>query len=316
MTNPAIAANGLRKSFGDKVVLDGIDLTVPEGTIFSLLGPNGAGKTTAVKILSTLISPDPGSGEIRVGGHDLAVDPQAVRAAIGVTGQFSAVDGLITGEENMLLMADLHHLSKPEGRRVTAELLERFDLVEAARKPASTYSGGMKRRLDIAMTLVGDPRIIFLDEPTTGLDPRSRHNMWQIIRELVTGGVTVLLTTQYLEEADELADRIAVLHDGRIAAEGTAEELKRLVPGGHVRLRFTDPAAYRSAASALGEATRDDEALALQLPSGGTQRELRSVLDQLDSAGIEADELTVHTPDLDDVFFALTSTDQPKETVR
>ncbi|MDX3692190.1 ATP-binding cassette domain-containing protein [Streptomyces europaeiscabiei] len=316
MTNPAIAANGLRKSFGDKVVLDGIDLTVPEGTIFSLLGPNGAGKTTAVKILSTLISPDPGSGEIRVGGHDLAVDPQAVRAAIGVTGQFSAVDGLITGEENMLLMADLHHLSKPEGRRVTAELLERFDLVEAARKPASTYSGGMKRRLDIAMTLVGDPRIIFLDEPTTGLDPRSRHNMWQIIRELVTGGVTVLLTTQYLEEADELADRIAVLHDGRIAAEGTAEELKRLVPGGHVRLRFTDPAAYRSAASALGEATRDDEALALQLPSGGTQRELRSVLDQLDSAGIDADELTVHTPDLDDVFFALTSTDQPKETVR
>ncbi|MDX3620170.1 ATP-binding cassette domain-containing protein, partial [Streptomyces europaeiscabiei] len=209
-------------------------------------------------------------------GHDLAVDPQAVRAAIGVTGQFSAVDGLITGEENMLLMADLHHLSKPEGRRVTAELLERFDLVEAAGKPASTYSGGMKRRLDIAMTLVGDPRIIFLDEPTTGLDPRSRHNMWQIIRELVTGGVTVLLTTQYLEEADELADRIAVLHDGKIAAEGTAEELKRLVPGGHVRLRFTDPAAYRSAASTLREATRDDEALALQLPSGGTQRELRS----------------------------------------
>ncbi|MDX3628900.1 ATP-binding cassette domain-containing protein [Streptomyces europaeiscabiei] len=316
MTNPAIAANGLRKSYGDNVVLDGIDLTVPEGTIFSLLGPNGAGKTTAVKILSTLISPDPGSGELRVGGHDLAVDPQAVRAAIGVTGQFSAVDGLITGEENMLLMADLHHLSKPEGRRVTAELLERFDLVEAAGKPASTYSGGMKRRLDIAMTLVGDPRIIFLDEPTTGLDPRSRHNMWQIIRELVTGGVTVLLTTQYLEEADELADRIAVLHDGKIAAEGTAEELKRLVPGGHVRLRFTDPAAYRSAASTLREATRDDEALALQLPSGGTQRELRSVLDQLDSAGIEADELTVHTPDLDDVFFALTSTDQPKETVR
>ncbi|MDX2526326.1 ATP-binding cassette domain-containing protein [Streptomyces europaeiscabiei] len=322
----AISAIGLRKSYGDKTVLDGIDLRIPAGSVFALLGPNGAGKTTAVKILSTLISPDPGCGEIRVGGHDLAVDPQAVRAAIGVTGQFSAVDGLITGEENMLLMADLHHLSKPEGRRVTAELLERFDLVEAARKPASTYSGGMKRRLDIAMTLVGDPRIIFLDEPTTGLDPRSRHNMWQIIRELVTGGITVLLTTQYLEEADELADRIAVLHDGRIAAEGTAEELKRLVPGGHVRLRFTDPAAYRSAASALGEATRDDEALALQLPSGGTQHELRSILDWLDSAGIEADELTVHTPDLDDVFFALTSgttvptqpsqPSQPKEAVR
>ncbi|MET4640648.1 ABC-2 type transport system ATP-binding protein [Streptomyces atratus] len=322
MTDPAIAANGLRKSYGDKVVLDGIDLTVPEGTIFSLLGPNGAGKTTAVKILSTLITADAGSGEIRVGGHDLAADPQAVRAAIGVTGQFSAVDGLITGEENMLLMADLHHLSKSEGRRVAAELLERFDLVEAAKKPASTYSGGMKRRLDIAMTLVGNPRIIFLDEPTTGLDPRSRHNMWGIIRELVTGGVTVFLTTQYLEEADELADRIAVLNNGRIAAEGTAEELKRIVPGGHVRLRFTDPAAYQSAAAALREATRDDEALALQIPSGGSQRELRSILDQLDSAGIEADELTVHTPDLDDVFFALTGTsvpsqtNQPKEAVR
>ena len=323
MSNLAIAANGLHKSYGDKVVLDGIDLTVPEGTIFSLLGPNGAGKTTVVKILSTLISADPGTGGIHVGGHDLATEPQSVRAAIGVTGQFSAVDGLITGEENMLLMADLHHLPRREGRRVAAELLERFDLVEAAKKPASTYSGGMKRRLDLAMTLVGNPRIIFLDEPTTGLDPRSRHNMWQIIRELVADGVTVFLTTQYLEEADELADRIAVLHDGRIAAEGTAEELKRLVAGGHVRLRFTDPAVYRSAALALPDAARDDEALALQLPSDGSQRDLRTVLDRLDSAGIEADELTVHTPDLDDVFFALTAGtgipsrhNNTKETVR
>ncbi|MFI1423063.1 ATP-binding cassette domain-containing protein [Streptomyces sp. NPDC020731] len=318
MTGLAIAANGLRKSYGDKVVLDGVDLTVPEGTIFSLLGPNGAGKTTVVKILSTLVTAD--AGDLRVGGHDLATDPRAVRSEIGVTGQFSAVDGLITGEENMLLMADLHHLSKREGRQVTAELLERFDLTEAAGKPASTYSGGMKRRLDIAMTLVGSPRIIFLDEPTTGLDPRSRHGMWQIIRELVSGGTTVLLTTQYLEEADELADRIAVLHDGTIAAEGTAEELKRIVPGGHVRLRFTDPALCRSAASALGEASREDDALALQIPSDGSQRELRAVLDRLDSAGVEADELTVHTPDLDDVFFALTGgaavPDQPKEAVR
>ncbi|POX54360.1 ATP-binding cassette domain-containing protein [Streptomyces sp. Ru72] len=318
MTDLAIAANGLRKSYGDKVVLDGVDLAVPEGTIFSLLGPNGAGKTTAVKILSTLISAD--AGVLHVGGHDLATDPQAVRATIGVTGQFSAVDGLITGEENMLLMADLHHLSRREGRRTAAELLERFDLTEAAKKPASTYSGGMKRRLDIAMTLVGNPRIIFLDEPTTGLDPRSRHNMWRIIRELVSDGVTVFLTTQYLEEADELADRIAVLDDGKIAAEGTAEELKRLIPGGHVRLRFADPAAYESAVLTLREVTRDDEALALQLPSDGSQRELRSILDWLDSAGIEADELTVHTPDLDDVFFALTGggdvPDQPKETVR
>ncbi|MFD5645381.1 ATP-binding cassette domain-containing protein [Streptomyces anulatus] len=317
MTHPAIAANGLRKSYGDKAVLDGIDLAVPAGTVFALLGPNGAGKTTVVKILSTLISPGAGSGEIRVGGHDLATDPQAIRATIGVTGQFSAVDGLITGEENMLLMADLHHLSRREGRRVAAELLERFDLVDAAKKPASTYSGGMKRRLDIAMTLVGSPRIIFLDEPTTGLDPRSRHTMWGIIRNLVSDGVTVFLTTQYLEEADELADRIAVLNNGKIAAEGSAEELKRIVPGGHVKLRFTDPDAYRSAASALREVTRDDEALALRIPSDGSQRELRSILDQLESAAIEADELTVHTPDLDDVFFALTGNDdQPKETVR
>ncbi|MFC9607146.1 ATP-binding cassette domain-containing protein [Streptomyces niveus] len=311
-TNPeslAIAAEGLRKAYGDKLVLDGIDLVVPTGSVFALLGPNGAGKTTAVKILSTLITAD--GGQARVGGHDLAADPQSVRAAIGVTGQFSAVDGLITGEENMLLMADLHHLSRVEGRRVTAELLERFDLVEAAKKPASTYSGGMKRRLDIAMTLVGSPRIIFLDEPTTGLDPRSRHNMWGIIRGLVAGGVTVFLTTQYLEEADELADRIAVLNDGRIAAEGTADELKRLIPGGHVRLRFTDPASYQGAAVSLRDATRDDEALSLQIPSDGSQRELRSILDWLDSAGIEADELTVHTPDLDDVFFALTSTTGP-----
>ncbi|MGE6737802.1 ATP-binding cassette domain-containing protein, partial [Streptomyces sp. NPDC059900] len=248
-------------------------------------------------------------------------------------GQFSAVDGLITGEENMLLMADLHHLSRREGRRAAAELLERFDLTEAAKKPAVTYSGGMKRRLDIAMTLVGRPRIIFLDEPTTGLDPRSRHNMWGIIRELVSDGVTVFLTTQYLEEADQLADRIAVLNEGKIAAEGTAEELKRLIPGGHVCLRFSDPAAYRSASLAVREATADNQSLSLRIPSDGTQRELRAILDWLDSEGIEADELTLHTPDLDDVFFALTSgtdhpakqsaaqpTDhpaaQPKETVR
>ncbi|WP_314221696.1 ATP-binding cassette domain-containing protein [Streptomyces zaehneri] len=319
----AVSAIGLRKSYGDKTVLDGIDLRIPAGSVFALLGPNGAGKTTAVKILSTLIAAD--GGQAQVAGHDLAADPQAVRAAIGVTGQFSAVDGLITGEENMLLMADLHHLSRAEGRRVAAALLERFDLVEAAKKPAATYSGGMKRRLDIAMTLVGSPRIIFLDEPTTGLDPRSRHNMWQIIRELVSDGVTVFLTTQYLEEADELADRIAVLNDGRIAAEGSAEELKRLVPGGHVRLRFSDPAAHHRATRALPEATRDDETLALRLPSDGSQRDLRTILDRLDTAGIEADELTVHTPDLDDVFFALTAStvpgrssrpDQPKENAR
>ncbi|MFG2821508.1 ATP-binding cassette domain-containing protein [Kitasatospora sp. NPDC048365] len=314
----AITASGLRKSYGDKVVLDGIDLRIPAGSVFALLGQNGAGKTTTVKILSTLVGADEGTAQ--VAGHDLAGSPQAVRAAIGVTGQFSAVDGLITGEENMLLMASLHHLSKREGQQVVARLLERFDLVEAAKKPASTYSGGMKRRLDIAMTLVGSPRIIFLDEPTTGLDPRSRHTMWGIIRELVADGVTVFLTTQYLEEADELADRIAVLNDGRIVAEGTAEELKRLIPGGHVRLRFLDPAAYRSAATALPDAAEYAEALALQLPSDGSQRDLRAILDRLDAAGVQADELTVHTPDLDDVFFALTggptTQTQPEEAAR
>ncbi|MFF9689614.1 ATP-binding cassette domain-containing protein [Streptomyces sp. NPDC014623] len=316
----AVSTLGLRKSYGGKVVLDGIDLRVPAGSVFALLGPNGAGKTTAVKILSTLVTAD--GGQAQVAGHDLSTSADGVRAAIGVTGQFSAVDGLITGEENMLLMADLHHLSRSEGRRVAAGLLRRFDLVEASKKPASTYSGGMKRRLDIAMTLVGGPRIIFLDEPTTGLDPRARHNMWQIIRELVTDGVTVFLTTQYLEEADQLADRIAVLDNGKIAAQGTAEELKRLIPGGHVRLRFSEPHAYRSAASALGDVTQDDRALTLQIPNDGSQRELRSILDRLDAVGIEADELTVHTPDLDDVFFALTGSTvpaqatQPKENAR
>ncbi len=306
----AVTAVGLRKSYGDKVVLDGIDLRIPAGSVFALLGPNGAGKTTTVKILSTLVTAD--GGHAQVAGHDLATAPHGVRAAIGVTGQFSAVDGLITGEENMLLMADLHHLPRSAGRRIAAELLERFDLTDVAEKPASTYSGGMKRRLDIAMTLVGNPRIIFLDEPTTGLDPRSRHTMWRIIRELVTAGVTVLLTTQYLEEADQLADRIAVLHHGRIAAEGTADELKRLIPGGHVRLRFADPVAHQHAATALAitttgdDVTRDDETLTLTLPSDGTQRDLRAVLDRLDTAGIHADELTVHTPDLDDVLLALT----------
>ncbi|WP_406099065.1 ABC transporter ATP-binding protein [Streptomyces sp. NBC_01013] len=313
MTDLAISANGLRKSYGDKVVLDGIDLHIPAGTVFALLGPNGAGKTTAVKILSTLVTAD--AGELHVNGHDLTTDPQAVRAAIGVTGQFSAVDGLITGEENMHLMADLHHLPKQEGRRVTTELLERFDLTDAAKKPASTYSGGMKRRLDIAMTLVGNPRIIFLDEPTTGLDPRSRHTMWGIIRTLVTTGVTVFLTTQYLDEADELADHIAVLNHGKIAAHGTADELKRLIPGGHIRLRFTDPTTYRAATTALTDTTHDDQALTLQIPSDGSQHALRTLLDRLDTAHIQATELTVHTPDLDDVFFALTSPTQlPHQT--
>ena len=308
MTSPtarsAIAVAGLRKSFGDKVVLDGIDLQVAEGTIFALLGPNGAGKTTMVQILSTLIGAD--AGEVAVGGHDLAQEPDAVRAVIGVTGQFSAVDQLLTGEENLLLMADLRHLDRAEGRRRAAELLDRFDLVEAARKPAGTYSGGMRRRLDLAMTLVGDPRIIFLDEPTAGLDPRSRRTMWQLIRELVAAGVTIFLTTQYLEEADELADQVAVLDHGRLIAEGAPETLKRRVPGGHVRLQFADQEGLESAARALGASARDDDALTLEVPSDGGVRSLRGLLDQLDGASVEVDSLSVHLPDLDDVFLALT----------
>jgi ABC-2 type transport system ATP-binding protein len=301
---PAVAVAGLRKSFGDKVVLDGIDLQVAEGTIFALLGPNGAGKTTMVQILSTLIGAD--AGEVAVGGHDLGQEPDAVREVIGVTGQFSAVDNLLTGEENLLLMADLRHLERAEGRRRAAELLERFDLAEAGRKPAGTYSGGMRRRLDLAMTLVGEPRIIFLDEPTAGLDPRSRRTMWQLIRELVAGGVTIFLTTQYLEEADQLADQVAVLDHGRLIAEGAPDALKRHVPGGHVRLQFADLQGLESAARALGTSTRDDDALTLQIPSDGGVRSLRAMLDRLDGASVEVDSLSVHTPDLDDVFLALT----------
>ena len=304
MIESAIVASGLRKSYGDKVVLDGIDLDVPGGTIFALLGPNGAGKTTAVQILSTYIRAD--AGEMRVAGHDVARDPDAVRAAIGVTGQFSAVDKLLTGEENLLLMADLHHLGRDKGRMRAADLLKQFDLLEAGPKSVSTYSGGMQRRLDLAMTLIGEPRIIFLDEPTTGLDPRSRRTMWQIIRDLAAGGVTIFLTTQYLEEADQLADRIAVLDHGKLVAEGSPDELKRLIPGGHIRLQFADSAGVASATRIFGEVGRDDDALTLQIPTDGGVRSLRALLDQLEQEHIEVDALTVHTPDLDDVYFALT----------
>lgn len=302
MRRTAIAVSGLRKAYGDKTVLDGIGFDVAAGTIFSLLGPNGAGKTTTVNVLTTLLAADAGS--VQVAGHDVATATKKVRAAIGVTGQFAAVDDLLTGRENLQMMAALKRV--PAGDELVGRLLERFDLVESADKMAATYSGGMRRKLDLAMTLVGSPEIIFLDEPTTGLDPRSRRTMWGIVRELVAEGTTIFLTTQYLEEADELADRIAVLSDGKFVAEGTAEELKRLVPGGYVRLRFNEAGAYRSAAAALRDVTTDDETLSVQIPSGGTQRELRSILDWLDSVGIEADELTVHTPDLDDVFLALT----------
>ena len=303
-TTPAIDAHGVAKSFGGHRVLHDVDLTVPENTIFSLLGPNGAGKTTMVRILSTLIAAD--AGNIRVAGHDVAAEPGAVRALIGVTGQFSAVDNLLTGAENLRLMADLRHLGRPAGSRRVSELLERFELSDAANKPLSTYSGGMRRRLDLAMTLVGGPRLIFLDEPTTGLDPRSRRTMWEIIGELVADGVTIFLTTQYLDEADQLADQIAVLDHGRIVAEGPPAELKRRVPGGHVELQFAEPGPLREAAALLDITPPAGDHLALQVPGDGTLASLRRLLERLDNASVEVADLSIHAPDLDDVFFAVT----------
>ncbi|NUR92546.1 MAG: ATP-binding cassette domain-containing protein [Nonomuraea sp.] len=312
MNGSAIAARGLRKAYKDKVVLDGIDLHVRAGTIFALLGPNGAGKTTTVNVLTTLLAPDAGS--VEVAGHDVVTETRAVRAAIGVTGQFASVDDLLTGEENLLLMADLLHL--PERQRLVDGLLDRFDLREAAGKPAASYSGGMRRKLDLAMTLVGSPRIIFLDEPTTGLDPRSRRTMWEIIRELVATGTTIFLTTQYLEEADELADRIAVLDQGKIVAEGTAGELKRLIPGSHIRLRFGSRQALDLAGQVLDASGADEEELTLRVPGDGGVRSLRALLDRLDAHSIEVEELSVHTPDLDDVFLALTGHGNKESSAR
>ena len=312
MTTPAIEVHGLRKSYGDKVVLDTLDLSVSAGTVTALLGPNGAGKTTTVHILSTLVKPD--GGTAFVNGCDVLRDHAGVRAAIGLTGQFSAVDSLLTGEQNLLLMARLRHLGSQRSKTRVAELLEQFDLVEAARNPLATYSGGMRRRLDLAMTLVAAPSVLFLDEPTAGLDPRSRRTMWDIVRGLVAEGTTVLLTTQHLEEADTLAHRIAVLDGGRIVADGTPEELKRLVPGGHIRLRFTDAGTLEAASRLLDESDLDDAALTLTVPADGGVRKLRTVLRRLDAADLEVDDLSIHTPDLDDVFFALTGRVDPKGT--
>ncbi len=281
--NAAIEVAGLRKSYGDHTVLDGIDLTVPAGTVYALLGPNGAGKTTTVNICSTLLTAD--EGDVRIAGYDVRRESDDVRRAIGVTGQFSAIDELLTGRENLRLMADLGHLARATAVAAVDGLLERLDLVDAADRRAQTYSGGMKRRLDLAMTLITGPRLIFLDEPTTGLDPRSRREVWSIVREQVAEGVTVLLTTQYLEEADALADRVALLDGGRLVAEGTPTELKRQVPGGHVHVVFNDGRTER-------------------LASDGSVASLRQILDGLDDREVAG--VTVETADLDDVFLALT----------
>ncbi|CAL9673600.1 Daunorubicin_doxorubicin resistance ATP-binding protein DrrA (plasmid) [Streptomyces sp. enrichment culture] len=298
----AIEVAGLRKSYGDHEVVAGVDLTVPAGTVYALLGPNGVGKTTTVRILSTLLPAD--AGEARVAGYDIRREADQVRASIGVTGQFSAVDGLLTGRENLRLMADLGHLDRRHAESVVEQLLERFHLVDAADRRAVTYSGGMKRRLDLAMTLVAGPRLILLDEPTTGLDPRSRRDLWGIVRELVADGVTVFLTTQYLEEADQLADRIGVLDGGWLVAEGTAAELKRLVPGGHVALQAADSERLAELARQFPGADTNAAALTLTLPHDGSLTTLRRLLAGIDDGAVTG--LAVHTADLDDVFLALT----------
>ncbi|MBS2533707.1 ATP-binding cassette domain-containing protein [Catenulispora sp. NF23] len=300
---PAIEVSGLRKAYGGKTVLDGIDLSVPQGSIYALLGPNGAGKTTVVNILTTLLPAD--SGTARILGDDVR-RAERIRPLISVTGQFAAVDNLLTGEENLIMMANLYRLGRGRAKALAAELLEKFDLTAAGKARGVTYSGGMRRRLDLAMTLVAEPRVIFLDEPTTGLDPRSRHAMWEIVRDLTGRGVTIFLTTQYLEEADQLADRIGVLDHGVLVAEGSADELKRRMPGASVRLEFSAAEQLAAAAGLLAEAERDPKALALRVPTDGALRSLRVLLDRLDDAGVEVAKVSVLSADLDDVFLALT----------
>ena len=285
MSEPAVEAVGLEKSYGDVRVLDGVDLSVRPGSVFALLGPNGAGKTTTVKILSTLIAP--GGGSARVAGHDVVRARREVRRRISLTGQHAAVDELQTGSENLFMMARLAGLPRPRARARAGELLERFGLVEAAGRRAGTYSGGMRRRLDLAAGLVGRPEVLFLDEPTTGLDPRSRQAMWDVIGELVADGVTVFLTTQYLEEADRLAERIAVLDGGRIVAEGTAAELKRRVAGPRLDLIMAD-------------------GRTLSVATDGSAASVRALLDEIDPAGDAVASFALHDATLDDVFLALT----------
>ncbi|WP_449688596.1 ATP-binding cassette domain-containing protein [Actinoalloteichus fjordicus] len=315
MMDPIIRAVGLTKSYGDNPVLRGVDLQVAPGTIFALLGPNGAGKTTMVRILSTLIRPD--GGRAFVAGHDVAREPKAVRGVISLTGQYAAVDELLTGRENMVMMARLNRLGRSAARERSAELLRRFDLEDAQDRLAGRYSGGMRRRLDLAISLITAPPVIFLDEPTTGLDPRSRQTMWSVIRELVDEGVTILLTTQYLEEADQLANRIAVLDGGRIVAEGTASELKRGLSAGTVELTFFDVPAFDRAARYLGHEAlhRDQTNLCLRVSFDGHAEQVRVLLERLRQAGVPAASLELHTPSLDDVFLSLTDTARaPQET--
>jgi ABC-2 type transport system ATP-binding protein len=309
----AIIAEGLVKVYRSRKsevrALDGIDLRIPEGTVLGLLGPNGAGKTTTVRILATLLKPD--QGRATVAGLDVIHDAQAVRSVIGLSGQYAAVDENLTGRENLWLFGKLYQLGSSEARRRADELLEQFDLTDAADRTVKTYSGGMRRRLDLASALIGRPRLLFLDEPTTGLDPRSRLGMWEVIRGLVRDGVTLLLTTQYLEEADELADTIAVVDHGRIIARGTADELKSQVGGERIEVVVGDRRDIARASEVLvrdgaGEASIDDHTRKITVSAGGGAQKLYAVLRDLDEAGIAIDDIGLRRPTLDDVFLALT----------
>jgi ABC-2 type transport system ATP-binding protein len=310
MDRPAVETIGLRKAYGPKTVLAGVDLTVARGSVFALLGPNGAGKTTTVRILATLQPPD--GGTARVAGRDVVGEPAAVRAAISLTGQFAAVDEQLTAEENLLLMGRLRHLGRADRRRRTAELLELLELTADARRRVKTFSGGMRRKVDLAMSLVARPEVLFLDEPTTGLDPRSRQAVWDVVGELVGSGVTIFLTTQYLEEADRLADRIAVLDGGRVVATGSADELKRRIGTEQVELALGCPAAVDRTRELLGTGVvvvpevRPDSGPTVRVATDGSADHLRYVLDTLAGGGVAVDTATVHRPTLDDVFLTLT----------
>ena len=302
----AIEVSQLVKSYGSNDVLKGIDLKVERGTMLALLGPNGAGKTTTVRILSTLLGYDGGS--VTIEGHDIATDPDSVRSVIGLTGQSAAVDELLTGRENLVMMGKLYHLTTRSALARADELLKEFDLVKAADRPAKTYSGGMRRRLDLAVSLIATPPVIFLDEPTTGLDPRSRIAMWNIIKKLMAAGKTILLTTQYLDEADQLADRIVVIDGGKVIAEGTAAQLKSKVGNDRLELCFGDEPTFTKAKKALGKsvATTDEKEYSVSIIIKNTNEDVKKALDVLSANKIAVSSMTVHKPTLDDVFLTLT----------
>lgn len=312
-TDYAIVTKNIRKSFGDLEVLKGINLQVESGKILALLGPNGAGKTTTIRILSTLLQAD--KGKASVNSYDIVDQEAEVRASIGLTGQFAAVDEYLTGEENLHLMGRLYRLSMKDTKSRTSNLLKQFDLVEAATRPVKTYSGGMKRRIDLAMSLIASPPVIFLDEPTTGLDPRSRQTMWDIVKQLAKSGTTILLTTQYMEEADQLADQIVVIDDGKVIAEGTPDELKGRVGSDRLEITISKKSNFETAKSAIqGKSLKADESRrVLSVASKGGVKKLKEILQNLESANVEVDSVSLHRPTLDDVFLTLTGHAATKE---